>query len=1666
MPKQPPLQPPQPAQPLPPGYRIISWIGEGQFGKVYRVRTPGGMRDAALKIVQLTRGASEGLKEFRSLDVIRGIKPHRNLLQYQGVWLRTQDGRFLDNADELDGADLEGSDLLIVMELADKTLADRLNECRAQIASDRPSGIPINELLISIRQSARGLDHLHAEIHDLNGKLARVIHRDVKPANLLLFAGEIKVADYGVARAEVRDMKATQSISYTPAYAPPELYSNLPVPASDQYSLAISYYELRTGCLPFSGFATPAHLLGALEFDLVPAKEQEVLRRATTLVVSQRYPSCMSFADDLRAAVEWEASIGAEMPDRRIAPVEPPPSTDPARITFHAAGSGTSRFKVPPELLVKRNEEPREDTPDEALEDSHDTPTEPPAKSGGADSPSGNSNTLVFTHLPQDQDSHLDGGPERPAEPSSRSGRLPHPMLRPQLSEVPAPGLTPVGPESSDLVKGFFAPTRSVDVPETAGNDEFRSTMVPTGVQPHHHDPKDVDPPYASEIPDYHHPRDVGSFSNVIPPEEIQPPPWRQTPPPQKRHKAFKFLLLAVAIVIGMGIIAGARKLFEPKAVEEPPPVGTEINKPTPTPTPTPPSTHEPEGPADPHVRSVPHIPETAPHPRLKPDPISPPPPPVDFADKLKIGRNTLNAGNLVNGLSLLDEILGHDPPPPKKVQREAEALRTAWKDAQKHNRNAATVTVEEVVQAGKCSIGDWAAMIENRDLLTEEDKKALNAFYQRRFEGLIERFVRDPDPRIDWSQPKSWKDLKFKLDEVQTPSPWLDLLRIECRLMENYLSGEGAISEKLPKRDSGMEPEELKAYRAFVTAGFNWASSTVAERSQAREAADQIVKTVGDDKVKALLNPARKQLVCRQLLEADEYALRPVEKAEIDRPYGADQEAPKLAKKWLETATNVLANDNNSAFAKKVRGRLLIAEAFLAGGPGLTRDRDPLRSDSPEEVAKALDSRDRFAFWLAYARTRDRTSQTSERLKGYEKAVEMALATPAKLDIPLVSRLAKEVDDKELFGALAIAPDDTKRKMSTLCASLARPLFRHKPLTYSKSDPLVTVLAKLGERTASLSDDPDLQALAGIIALECGDPRKSEGPEAAGSEPAQTGKTEKDKVKSSALLKRQQTAAALVARSGLHVAPLVYLGKVLIQLADSESDIQAQLDLFRQSADAFSKAAQAANQPDDKAALLPLLHYNAAIVNLRIANYIIDRGPREVRSQLEIALAESRMLDGLVNDDPHALYVKGCILEDQAWLPAGYTESQRRQFYRSAVRALSNATKDKAESGVIRFEALMHLGRCQYKWANQFPDPDPDDLRETKQQLLANAMASLDEVVQRKDQREQQPESLYWLAMIELTKAGLAWLPTATRSFPDDLFQVVKLDDASLNKARDHLIELQKLSKSANSLNKSWYERDGADWLACLMCYQARTANKDGKGLAMHREALDALDRLAQSDPVTAALRRTQYLYGQLETSADQSAKVTDMKILWSDFEKSRRDTTLSATRSGEERKLLILYLLRYRATAIQIKQQLPVGGNPEKPFDRVLELIKRNRMEKADIAIQLEDTATHLASRAVYAGADKATIAALAARAFLTAEELDKSIGYLSKFPWKLTAAQWREHTADLIKSDSPDDADKLYSQAETILALITDEKEKTIREEFKQRLTLKRTSLNKSK
>ncbi len=242
------------ARPLP-DYELVKLLGRGGFGEVWRAAGPGGF-DIALKFIRL--GGPAAQVELRSLELIKGIR-HPHLLTMFGAWLRRDY-------------------LIVAMELADRTLLQRWQECSDQ----GMPGIPAPELLEYIREAAEGLDFLNEVRHpSASGGLTGVQHKDVKPQNLLLVGGAVKVADFGLAQV-LEQTSVSASGGLTPAYAAPEFFQGRTSRWSDQYSLAVTYCHLRGGRLPFTGSAArvmASHVSQPPDLDMIPESERGAVER-------------------------------------------------------------------------------------------------------------------------------------------------------------------------------------------------------------------------------------------------------------------------------------------------------------------------------------------------------------------------------------------------------------------------------------------------------------------------------------------------------------------------------------------------------------------------------------------------------------------------------------------------------------------------------------------------------------------------------------------------------------------------------------------------------------------------------------------------------------------------------------------------------------------------------------------------------------------------------------------------------------------------------------------------------------------------------------------------------------------------------------------------------------------------------------------------------------------------------------------------------------------------------------------------------------------------------------------------------------------------------------------------------------------------------------------
>ena len=307
----------QPGEEAVPGFRLVRRLGSGNFGEVWQAAAPGGTQ-IALKFMSLDE---KGLREFRSLKLVKRVR-HPNLVPIMAYWVKDADGNILEDAESeeevrhsdkvsetLVAADFRHlnreprsgpTELIVAMGLGDKSLYDRLTECQ----DEGKTSIPVDELLAYMHATASALDYLNHPVHDPRWGRAAIQHRDVKPQNVLIVGGAAQVCDYGLARA-LDDTRGTCSLS--PAYAAPESFDGKVCAQTDQYSLAVTYVELRTGNLPFHDTSLmgilKAHRSGDLDLTKLTAPEQSVIKRATAANPDERYPSCQAMVAALQDAL-------------------------------------------------------------------------------------------------------------------------------------------------------------------------------------------------------------------------------------------------------------------------------------------------------------------------------------------------------------------------------------------------------------------------------------------------------------------------------------------------------------------------------------------------------------------------------------------------------------------------------------------------------------------------------------------------------------------------------------------------------------------------------------------------------------------------------------------------------------------------------------------------------------------------------------------------------------------------------------------------------------------------------------------------------------------------------------------------------------------------------------------------------------------------------------------------------------------------------------------------------------------------------------------------------------------------------------------------------------------------------------------------------------------
>ncbi|OAI53599.1 hypothetical protein AYO44_04195 [Planctomycetaceae bacterium SCGC AG-212-F19] len=266
-----------------PGYTLIAPLGQGGFGEVWKARAPGGI-PKAIKFVKGNlndiAGKVPAVQELKALNRVKEVR-HPFILGIERV-------------DIIDGQ------LIIVMELADKNLGDRLRECQA---TGLP-GIPRNELLRYMEETAEALDLMNGEY--------QLQHLDIKPANLFVVHHHVKIADFGLVK-DLQGMTATITSGMTPIYAAPETFEGKVSRFCDQYSLAIVYQELLTGRRPYTGKnpwqLAMQHVSGTPDLAALPPADRAIVQKALAKQAGDRFGCCANFVGALRQAPDVAVTL-------------------------------------------------------------------------------------------------------------------------------------------------------------------------------------------------------------------------------------------------------------------------------------------------------------------------------------------------------------------------------------------------------------------------------------------------------------------------------------------------------------------------------------------------------------------------------------------------------------------------------------------------------------------------------------------------------------------------------------------------------------------------------------------------------------------------------------------------------------------------------------------------------------------------------------------------------------------------------------------------------------------------------------------------------------------------------------------------------------------------------------------------------------------------------------------------------------------------------------------------------------------------------------------------------------------------------------------------------------------------------------------------------------
>jgi eukaryotic-like serine/threonine-protein kinase len=302
-------------------YRVDGLLGSGAMGAVYRAYDPVIDRQVAIKVVRTELAAGSGSEQWlqRFLREARaaGRRFHPNIVAI------------------LDFGEDDGMPFL-AMEYVDGRSLDAVLKTSGPLDPSRGVSIIIQVL------SALGFAHQ-------NG----IVHRDVKPSNIMVLnSGEVKVADFGIARIDASEFTIVGDLLGTPAYMAPEQFAGAPVDKrTDLFAAGVILFEMLTGVKPFRGKSI-TEIISFMENrgpediralnPAVPDSLKRVITKALAFDPARRY-------DD---AAEFSKAIVEACPVRLDqTPIPEPPVSVTAAADAGVRAAAPTEATWPPDLL-------------------------------------------------------------------------------------------------------------------------------------------------------------------------------------------------------------------------------------------------------------------------------------------------------------------------------------------------------------------------------------------------------------------------------------------------------------------------------------------------------------------------------------------------------------------------------------------------------------------------------------------------------------------------------------------------------------------------------------------------------------------------------------------------------------------------------------------------------------------------------------------------------------------------------------------------------------------------------------------------------------------------------------------------------------------------------------------------------------------------------------------------------------------------------------------------------------------------------------------------------------------------------------------------------------------------------------------------------------------